>query len=111
MAPTRLSPVVGYHLSVWKAWLRFADLTITPEHGKPSHGRSLPFLRCEVGHVFDWRSMAAVGRTRHLAPTQLANHCAIIPAASCDPLSPDVALHPSYLVLAIGQCSLGLVER
>jgi hypothetical protein len=40
-----------------------------------------------------------------------ANHCAITPAASCDPLSLDVALLPSYLVLSVGQCSLGLVER
>jgi hypothetical protein len=50
-------------------WRRFADLTITLAHGKRLHGRSLPFLRCGLGPLFDWRSIAAVGRTRHLAPT------------------------------------------
>jgi hypothetical protein len=30
---------------------RYADLTITPEHSKPSNGRSLPLLHCGVGHV------------------------------------------------------------
>jgi hypothetical protein len=41
-------------------------LTNTPEHGKPTHGRSLPFLRCGVGSVFDWRS----GRGRENSPSR-----------------------------------------
>jgi hypothetical protein len=44
------SVVSGYNFP--NIWQRFQMPAITPEHGKPSHGRSLPFLRWGVGHVF-----------------------------------------------------------
>ena len=66
MAPTRLSPVVGYHLES-SQWLRFADLTITPAYGKPSHGRSLPIPHCGVGHVV---RLALHGRGRENSPSR-----------------------------------------
>ena len=48
-------------------WRRFADLTITPEHGKPSHGRSLPFLRLRSSPRV---RLALHGRGRENSPSR-----------------------------------------